>query len=600
VQEICDPPEEGGVGMALANKASTKSKGRVHGGAVDKSANLRQGNTVGAALRFICEKIHEKWENIRKSFMMLDWDKSGTISPEEFRAVLDDCCYTVSDDVFSQLVEIFDQDGDGEISYNELLEQMKKVVSGDMSDVDKIKKRRQELEAGINPDIKNRREGTEKRYPGMRSEFGETNDDGLNTTIMGKYSRFDDKLDDIPNLGHGHLHICKAIEAKYAVIKDSLERMDYNKQGFLASRELLASVETYCGRCNPILWDDIMLFFDSSRTGLVDYKSFLNDVRDQVLNKYSEDNNSNVSLRKAFNKAGGGVVSHHNMQDGKRKGGGIGMGSHGSNSVEASMRFLCEKVYEKFPTIRSAFMSMDKDRGGTIGKRELKKILDDCCYIVPDDVFEACYKLFDTDGDGEISYQEFIEQMKVMVAPGEEEGGLGNMLINHDKRQGNKGNKGVKELYEDRKGSIAGPSHNASEAMVFLGQKLAQQTDSVRVAFRMFDSDLSGSVSKAELKRILDNYCYKMSDEEFDKVVLEIDVNTDGKISYNEFMNSLGQSIIPSAPHAKNGMSGVGVGGGAEGNGNRKIKETTNTERRFVTDAKSIAAKQKQSSIVFG
>ena len=306
MQEICDPPEEGGVGMALANKASTKSKGRVHGGAVDKSANLRQGNTVGAALRFICEKIHEKWENIRKSFMMLDWDKSGTISPEEFRAVLDDCCYTVSDDVFSQLVEIFDQDGDGEISYNELLEQMKKVVSGDMSDVDKIKKRRQELEAGINPDIKNRREGTEKRYPGMRSEFGETNDDGLNTTIMGKYSRFDDKLDDIPNLGHGHLHICKAIEAKYAVIKDSLERMDYNKQGFLASRELLASVETYCGRCNPILWDDIMLFFDSSRTGLVDYKSFLNDVRDQVLNKYSEDNNSNVSLRKAFNKAGGG------------------------------------------------------------------------------------------------------------------------------------------------------------------------------------------------------------------------------------------------------------------------------------------------------
>jgi Ca2+-binding EF-hand superfamily protein len=105
------------MGVQLSNKEALK---RGRGGPAKQDGDggeEEQTRVVGAALRYLCEKIHEKWADIRKSFMMLDWDKSGTISPTELRAVLDDCCYTVSDDVFDQMVAAFDEDGDGEIRY---------------------------------------------------------------------------------------------------------------------------------------------------------------------------------------------------------------------------------------------------------------------------------------------------------------------------------------------------------------------------------------------------------------------------------------------------------------------------------------------------
>ena len=147
LKDIMEPSETGGVGAHLASKEKVKKYGRVHGGAVDKSLNVRKGHSVGAALRFVCEKIHEKWDSMRTSFRMLDRDGSGTISPEEFKACLDNALnYEVSPEVFDQLVDIFDTDGDNEISYDELLSQMQKVLAGDMSDLDRAEKVRVSLE----------------------------------------------------------------------------------------------------------------------------------------------------------------------------------------------------------------------------------------------------------------------------------------------------------------------------------------------------------------------------------------------------------------------------------------------------------------------
>jgi hypothetical protein len=104
-------------------------------------------------------------------------------------------------------------------------------------------------------------------------------------------------------------------------------------------------------------------------------------------------------------------------------------------------------------------MSLDQDRGGTIGKRELKNILDDCCYTVPDETFEECYKIFDSNGDGDISYVEFMNQVKSIVEPSEGgaspldaigRGGGGTMSLSNDlisHQDNTKGNHSVNELY---------------------------------------------------------------------------------------------------------------------------------------------------------
>eukprot|EP00520_Triparma_pacifica_P017208 CAMPEP_0118661536 /NCGR_PEP_ID=MMETSP0785-20121206/16332_1 /TAXON_ID=91992 /ORGANISM="Bolidomonas pacifica, Strain CCMP 1866" /LENGTH=1313 /DNA_ID=CAMNT_0006554983 /DNA_START=25 /DNA_END=3962 /DNA_ORIENTATION=- len=573
LKDYIQAKEEGGIGSQLAEKAGRNlgRQGALNNRDLSAVEKAHQAKTVGAALRFLCEKIHEKWGDIKKSFQMLDWDKSGTITASELRAVLDDCCYTTTDEVFNQVIAIFDQDGDGNISYNELLGTLKKVVNGEVeavnpADVGKKEQFSQMVEAAeLSPEMDG---GISDRLNRRRSSF-QRDSYGPPPDLIGGPSqlpaRFQTKITNIPNLGHGHLHICKAINQRISVISDALKRLDYDRKFFISSEELKASIETYCGRLNPVLWDDILHFFDPSMTGLVDYLKFLDEVRAQATADMFEDDDDEKNAKgvegvgsmkqgfKAGKKAGmmnsSAYNTHHGMQDGgfvTNKGSAMGTGSHGSNSVAASMKFLCEKIYEKFPTIRNAFMSLDVDRGGTIGKKELKNILDDCCYTVPDDTFEAIYALFDTDGDGDISYKEFMDQVKNIVEPSDnEETGLSNILINRDHKHAQRpGTLGVSQF----KSAAGGMEHSGEEGLKFLQTKLREQTESVRRAFRLLDNDGSGSVGYEEMRKVLDNYCYKMNDEEFRKLMEILDIDQDGKVSYEEFMIKIGSEISFQAP----------------------------------------------------
>ncbi|GMI05839.1 hypothetical protein TrRE_jg7355 [Triparma retinervis] len=552
LKDYIQAKEEGGIGSQLAAKAGNNAgrHGALQNRELSSVEKAHQAKTVGAALRFLCEKIHEKWGDIKKSFQMLDWDKSGTITSSELRAVLDDCCYTTTDDVFNQVIAIFDQDGDGSISYNELLGTLKKVVNGEIDAAKPASvNQKEQFRAMVNNAGANFEEGNfdnrlqNRRKSFQRDSYGPPPDA---IGVVGQLpSRFNTNLTNIPNLGHGHLHICKSIHQRISVIGDALRRLDYDKKYFISSEELKASVETYCGRLNPVLWDDILHFFDPSMTGLVDYLKFLDEIRAQATaDVFEYDDNGSApsgsaaaasSMKQGF-KAGreAGMMNSSkyssHMQNGvyvTNKGSAMGTGSHGSSDVAASMKFLCEKIYEKFPSIRNAFMSLDTDRGGTIGKRELKNILDDCCYTVPDDTFEAIYKLFDTDGDGDVSYKEFMDQVKEIVEPGDTGGeGLSNVLINRDRNNLQRpGTLGVSQF----KTQPGGASHTGEEGLQFLQTKLREQTESVRTAFRLLDNDQTGSVEYNELRRVLDNYCYKMNDDEFAKLTAVLDTDHDGK-----------------------------------------------------------------------
>jgi Ca2+-binding EF-hand superfamily protein len=467
------------------------------------------------------------------------------------------------------MVNAFDEDGDGEISYNELLDQLKRVINGEEihkkpSGAGSHSKKWQVTDKtrGEVP-IAAKHQSIDAQFAGQYASLG----GGAAT------GRFSAAPGEIPSLGHGHLHICKSIDAKYAVVNDALKRLDYDKRYFISVHELKAAVETYCGRLNPVLWSDLVRFFDPSDSGVVDYESFLAQVRDQAnYDQYATNSPAYGGLRSGFGLTGGGakVVSHVAMQNGgtvANRGTAIGMGAHGSNDVHASMKFLCEKIYEKFSNIRTAFMSLDQDRGGTIGKRELKNILDDCCYIVPDETFEECYKLFDENGDGDISYNEFMNQVKSIVEPGE--GGspldayknsndpqsLSNQLISHQDVSLGKHSFAESQQKTIQHGQTVVGGHDSGSGLKFLQEKLRTQTESVRTAFRILDHDQTGAIGADELRRVLDNYCYVMSDPEFGKLMDVLDADHDGNISYEEFMDKIGSEITYQAPRRQTALN---------------------------------------------
>ena len=56
--------------------------------------------------------------------------------------------------------------------------------------------------------------------------------------------------------------------------------------------------------------------------------------------------------------------------------------------------------------------------------------------------------------------------------------------------------------------------------------------DEIREAFRVFDRDGNGYISAVELRHVMTNLGEKLTDDEVDELIREIDVNNDGQVNY--------------------------------------------------------------------
>jgi Ca2+-binding EF-hand superfamily protein len=67
--------------------------------------------------------------------------------------------------------------------------------------------------------------------------------------------------------------------------------------------------------------------------------------------------------------------------------------------------------------------------------------------------------------------------------------------------------------------------------------------ENLRIVFRLFDKDNSGSITPQELKSIL-GISNKYSDEVWDDIINEIEHNHEDEVTYEEFRNMMRKLII--------------------------------------------------------
>ena len=65
--------------------------------------------------------------------------------------------------------------------------------------------------------------------------------------------------------------------------------------------------------------------------------------------------------------------------------------------------------------------------------------------------------------------------------------------------------------------------------------------EEIRKAFRVFDKDGNGFVSKAELQHVMTNLEENLTVEKVDEIirVAEADIDEDGQVSYEEFVTMM-------------------------------------------------------------
>ena len=72
-------------------------------------------------------------------------------------------------------------------------------------------------------------------------------------------------------------------------------------------------------------------------------------------------------------------------------------------------------------------------------------------------------------------------------------------------------------------------------------------------AFEVFDKDKDGKISRQELKTIMRSLGQNPSDDDIEEMMLSVDKNQDGQISYDEFMNLISIQIKASGVFSSSG-----------------------------------------------
>ncbi|OWF48504.1 EF-hand calcium-binding domain-containing protein 6 [Mizuhopecten yessoensis] len=91
-----------------------------------------------------------------------------------------------------------------------------------------------------------------------------------------------------------------------------------------------------------------------------------------------------------------------------------------------------------------------------------------------------------------------------------------------------------------------------------LKDRIANNMKAVVKALQLFDYNRDGKVQRHELRRVLDNYCFKLSDSQFDKLWMRYDFHHTGQCNYKQFLERMGVSVAhQSRPPPQDGAKGA-------------------------------------------
>lgn len=138
----------------------------------------------------------------------------------------------------------------------------------------------------------------------------------------------------------------------------------------------------------------------------------------------------------------------------------------------------------------------------------------------PSPEFKEAFSLFDKDGDGTITTKELGTVMR-SLGQNPTEAELQDM---------------INEVDADGNGTIDFP-----EFLTMMARKM-KDTDSkeeIREAFRVFDKDGNSYINAAKLRHVMTNLGEKLADEEVDEMIREANIDGDGQVNYEEFVQMM-------------------------------------------------------------
>ncbi|XP_074648584.1 EF-hand calcium-binding domain-containing protein 6-like [Tubulanus polymorphus] len=208
-----------------------------------------------------------------------------------------------------------------------------------------------------------------------------------------------------------------------------------------------------------------------------------------------------------------------------------------SLSVIDVENMLQQKVAAKYRDLQQAFQNYDIDKNLSVTRGEFRRVLELYCFPMTTEQFSAIVAKVETNSNGTIRYCDFLDK------------------FNTGRRPPSKADSWTSGTHRYVAQQSAKESLNVDVIETLLKEKISRNVKNLVKALRLFDYNRDGQVQQHELRKVLENYCFKFSDAQFNKLWQRYDFHHTGLINYREFLRRIGINV--------------------DGNGNRPVSEGT-------------------------
>lgn len=172
-----------------------------------------------------------------------------------------------------------------------------------------------------------------------------------------------------------------------------------------------------------------------------------------------------------------------------------------------------------------AFTLYDTDKNGAIDLEHFAIILKSLNIETNDDKIKVIVEKVDTNHDGQIDFDEFVNAMTTLLTQPE-------TITSEPTPNG----------YPNAKESEPQPTKKKSTHKRNYSRRLSSfGLDELRLCFDKFDKNGDGQISTEELKDVMTGLGEQLTDEEIKDMMSDADANNDGFIDFSEF-----KALMPS------------------------------------------------------
>nr|XP_029133365.1 EF-hand calcium-binding domain-containing protein 6 [Labrus bergylta] len=173
-------------------------------------------------------------------------------------------------------------------------------------------------------------------------------------------------------------------------------------------------------------------------------------------------------------------------------------------------------IRSRVENMKSAFMALDPDGTGLVSKEEFRRVLESLLPVFKKQLHAVINQVC-AGGAETVDYLQFLRSFSRAPAACRASSSRSSV----------------------RRGQLNSPM-TLSEIQKHLKEKIGGNLENMIRVFRLFDFNRGGRIQQHEFRRILDNYCVRLTDKEFQRLWSHYSPSNGSTVSYEVFLETLG------------------------------------------------------------